>query len=136
MPLQRRTTVLVLLLLALHLAHVGEEIVGRLFLIDKLGGLVSFIAVNAFFLAVILALIAASWRGRRWSITGLRIWAIVETINGAGHIVATRLDWFERLSTPGWISGIGLLIVGPLLLLSLPKRAVENREPGGEDVLG
>ena len=135
MPLQRKTACFAFLLLVLHLAHVREEIVGRLFLIDKFGGLVNFAMLNALLLAVILTVIVVSARGKHWGIAGMKIWAFAETINGAGHIVATRIDWFDRLSTAGWISGIGLLVVGPLLFLSLPKRTAENREPGGGNVL-
>jgi len=131
MSKRNQTFVYACLLLILHIAHVTEEVLGRLFLIDRMGGITVFLAANVIVLSAIVIVLIAFWRGRHWSLTWMKVWAIVELLNGAGHNIAQRLTWFDDLSTAGHVTGIGLFVIAILVLYSLRsigQTGAEQRE--------
>src|SRR5512136_3188111 len=119
----RRAKIAYLSLLAFHAAHVAEEVLGRFFIMQRLG-LVLFLVVNGFLFGLALTLYSFWRRGRRRAGLLSALYAGFMVLNGVGHNIMTLATgrYFEGYA--GGFSGIGLAVSG-LVLLSLLRR--DNR---------
>jgi predicted anti-sigma-YlaC factor YlaD len=65
---------------------------------------------------LLAALIPSVAHGRRWALTLAKLWAIVEILNGAGHLMLALIEWGYY---PGLWTAPLLLIFGAALGRSL-----------------
>nr|MBN2278742.1 hypothetical protein [candidate division Zixibacteria bacterium] len=110
-----------LILLLLHLAHIIEEVCGRFRAIDILGSMAIFVAVNVVLFIVPIVVFIFIWRGYRRALYAGLVYAILMTLNGLGHITGYLVTGRYFGGFAGAISGIGFILVAPLLVASLRR---------------
>ena len=83
-----------------------------------------FVLLHVGLTLLLLALIPSVGHGRPWALKLAKFWAIVEILNGAGHIMIAAVEWQYY---PGLWTAPLLLVFGAALGRSLraPQRAVE-----------
>ncbi len=115
-------------MLTVHIGHVTEEILGQFFLIEKVGGLPQFLAINIFLFIVVLLLFVAVLKKKRWAYILSIIYAAIMIVNGLGHNVATILSGRYYDGFAGGFSGIALVLIGSPLVYFILKGIPEVRE--------
>jgi len=113
-------------LLVLHLAHVIEEIFGKFRAIEVMGSLTIFILVNIILLSIPVVILVYLWKERRWALYAGMAYAIIMGINGLGHIIGYAVTGEYIGFFAGAVSGIGMILVAPPLIISL-RRALRCR---------
>jgi len=116
-----KVIVFYLFILAVHVAHVLEEVWGRFWLINGFWGLGWFLALNWILFCLPVVLFYFVLNGRRWAYKLSIAYAVVMIINGLGHNIAVIVTgrYFDGFA--GGFSGIGLVLTGPLLIYHLRK---------------
>jgi hypothetical protein len=117
-----------LVLLALHLVHVVEEIYGRFFVLGALGGPGPFVLVNVILFAIPTVVLVLIWRGYRWALYAGVAYAVIMTLNGLAHIVGFLVTGRYMGMFAGAISGIAFLVVAPMLAAHL-RRELRQTKP-------
>jgi hypothetical protein len=103
-------------MLVAHIGHVTEEISGRFFLIEKLGGLPLFLTLNVVLFSIVLFLFVSVINRKRWAYKLSIIYAAIMIINGIGHNVATIVSGEYYDGFAGSFSGIAFILIGfPLI---------------------
>lgn len=82
-----------------------------------------FVTLTLALLLLLAALIPSVAHGRRWALRLAKFWAIIEILNGAGHLMLSLLEWAYY---PGMWTAPLLLLFGAALGRSL--RAPEMAE--------
>ncbi len=118
--------IIYLLLLMNHVAHVLEEIWGRLWLIDTVFGLGWFLLGNWILFCVPAALFYFILNEQRWAYRLGMVYAGIMVLNGIGHNVATILTGRYFGGFAGCYTGIGLIILGGFLFYHLSKEIQLN----------
>lgn len=124
----RKIIIFYILMLTVHIGHVTEEILGQFFLIEKVGGLPQFLAINIFLFIVVLLLFVAVLKKKRWAYILSIIYAAIMIVNGLGHNVATILSGRYYDGFAGGFSGIALVLIGSPLVYFILKGIPEVRE--------
>ena len=109
-----------LLLLIFTVAHQFEEVWGRFWICNTLG-LGWFLLVNWFLLCIPVTFFYFILLEKRWAYWGGIVYAAFMTLNGAGHITLTLVTGRYFDFAAGAISGIALIITGPILFYQLIK---------------
>jgi len=117
-----------ILMLVAHVSHVTEEVSGRFFLIEKLGGLTWFLTMNIILFAVILLVFVSVLNEKHWAYKLSTIYAIIMIINGIGHNVATIVSGRYYDGFAGGYTGISLIFIGLPLIYFLRKGLFEITE--------
>jgi len=117
----KKVVITYILILAAHLGHVTEEILGQFFLIEKFGGLSRFVAINIVLFGIVIFLFVYTLKGKRWACILSILYAGVMIINGLGHNIATIVTGEYYDGYAGGFSGIALIIIGPFLIYYLRK---------------
>lgn len=78
-----------------------------------------FVTLTLALLLLLTALIPSVAHGRPWAVRLAKIWAIVEILNGAGHLMISLLEWGYY---PGMWTAPLLLFLGAALGRSLRTR--------------
>jgi hypothetical protein len=122
MHTEKTIIALYLSLLALHAAHVFEEVWGRFWLINQVFGLGWFLAANWFLFCIPLVLFYFYLAGKRWSLRLSIVYAGVMIFNGFVHNIATLITkrYFDGFA--GGYTGIGLIVTGISLLYFLLRK--------------
>ncbi|MBN1533757.1 MAG: hypothetical protein JXA20_13895 [Spirochaetes bacterium] len=110
---------LFLAVLALHVAHMFEEVWGRFWLMDAVFGPGWYLAINWLLFCVPVALFYFVLRGRRWAHHLGMAYAGLMALNGVGHNAATIVTGRYFGGFAGGVSGIGLLLAGVPLVYCL-----------------
>ncbi len=113
---------LYILMLIAHIGHVTEEILGHFFLIEKLGGLPPFIAINILLFSIPLFLFISLLRGKRWAYKLSVIYAALMVINGLGHNFMTFITGGYYGGYAGGFSGIALILFGIPLIYFIRRK--------------
>lgn len=119
--LDRGAVIAFLSLLAFHVAHVFEEVLGGFVVLQRLG-LFRFLVVNWALFCIPLILFYFWLLGRRWARGLSALYAVVMVLNGIGHNVMTLVTGRYVGGYAGGFSGIGLAVSGVVLLLLLRRR--------------
>ena len=106
--------ILYLLLLMIHVAHILEEIWGRLWLIDSVFGSGWFLLGNWLLFCIPAALFYFIINDKKWAFRLGMIYGGIMVVNGIGHNVATLLTGRYFGGFAGGYTGIGLIILGGL----------------------
>jgi hypothetical protein len=115
-----------LLLLLFTVAHMFEEAWGG-FWISKVLGLGWFLAGNWLLLCIPFTFLYFILLEKRWAYYASVLYGAFMTLNGAGHIILTLVTGRYFDYAAGAVSGIALIIVGPVLTYLLVKR-IRNRD--------
>jgi predicted anti-sigma-YlaC factor YlaD len=75
-----------------------------------------FVTLHLALLLLLAALIPSVGHGRRWALGVAKFWAVVEILNGAGHIMIALIEWSYY---PGVWTAPLLLVFGAALGRSL-----------------
>lgn len=78
-----------------------------------------FVALHIAIFLLLLAMIPSVAHGRPWALRLARVYAIVEIMSGAGHLM---ISLFERTAYPGFWTAPLLLIFGSALGVSLRRK--------------
>jgi len=127
-PIDRRAVIVYLSLLAFHVAHVFEEVLGNFVVLQKLG-LFRFLVVNGALFCVPMTFFYFWLIGRRWAHGMSTLYAGFMVLNGVGHNVMTLATGRYVGGYAGGFSGIGLAISGLILIVflrgSVPGRSAK-----------
>jgi hypothetical protein len=119
---------LYLLMLAVHLAHVLEEVWGRFLLIDAAFGLGRFLIVNWLLWCIPAALLYCVLRGYRWAYAWSIVYAAIMVLNGIMHNAALLITGRYFGGFAGSYTGLALIVIGLLLIRALiPARRVTDQ---------
>jgi hypothetical protein len=121
---EKNIMIFFVLMLIAHIGHVTEEILGQFFLIEKLGGLPQFVAVNIILFGIALFLFISTILGKRWAYKLSIIYAAIMIINGLGHNVLTMTTGEYYGGFAGGLSGIALILIGIPLIYFIQSRVV------------
>jgi len=125
MSLRNRMVLFYLLLLLFTVGHMFEEAWGRFWIANSLG-LGWFLLINWLLLCIPVAIFFFILMDKRWAYyTGI-VYALFMTFNGAGHILLTLVTGRYFDFAAGAVSGIGLVILGPIvtyLLIRIVRKA-------------
>jgi len=124
---RRKIIIFYILMLTAHIGHVIEEILGRFFLIEKVGGLPQFLLINIFLFFIVLFLFISVLKERLWSYRLSIIYAVIMIINGLGHNIATIISGKYYGGFAGGYSGIALVLIGSPLIYFIRKGIPEIR---------
>ncbi|MCX6561853.1 MAG: hypothetical protein NTZ26_15240 [Candidatus Aminicenantes bacterium] len=116
---------LFLALLAVHAAHVFEEVWGRFQPIERVFGLGWFLALNWVFLAAPMTIFLFILLKKRPAYTLGMFYAGLMTLNGLGHNIALAATGRYFGGFAGSVSGIPMIILGAMLLRAL----LDERRP-------
>jgi hypothetical protein len=107
-----------LLMLTFHVAHVFEEILGRFWLLNKVG-LGLYLAINWVLFCIPVILFYFVLNNKRWAYKLSIVYAAFMTIQGIGHNIATIITgkYFDGFA--GGYTGIGLFIIGSAMIYYL-----------------
>jgi hypothetical protein len=94
-----------------HVAHVFEEILGRFWLLNKLG-LAKYLVINLVLFCIPLILLYFVLNGKLWAYKFSIAYAGFMAIQGIGHNVATIITGRYYDGFAGGFTGIGLIIIG------------------------
>jgi hypothetical protein len=108
-----------LLMLAAHVAHVFEEAWGSFVAISVLGNLGLFLILNWVMICLILLLFWKVLLERRWAYRLGIVYAALMIVNGIVHNVGVIVTGEYSGGFAGSLSGIALIIVGPVLIYRL-----------------
>ncbi|SYZ74607.1 membrane hypothetical protein [Candidatus Zixiibacteriota bacterium] len=109
------------ILLFFHIAHVGEEVLGRFWVMDSIGGIGPFLSINAILFCVPLALFYSVLKGKRIGYYLSMVYAVFMVVNGIVHNAATIITGRYFGGFAGGFSGIGLIIFSAILTVLLYK---------------
>jgi hypothetical protein len=124
----RKIVIFYILMLTAHIGHVTEEILGRFFLIEKVGGLPQFLIINIFLFFIVLFMFVSVLKERLWAYRLSIIYAVIMIINGFGHNIATIISGKYYGGFAGGFSGIALVLIGPPLIYFIWKGMPETHE--------
>jgi hypothetical protein len=113
--------ILYLLMLAGHVAHVLEEIWGRFWLMEAVYGMGWFLVLNWVLFCIPMVIFYFVLQEKRWAYYLGMTYAGSMILNGLGHNAATILSGRYFNGFAGGYTGIGFLILGPLLIYHLGK---------------
>jgi len=115
-----KVVILYLLLLVNHVAHIFEETYGRFWILNKVG-LGWFLAINWALFCIPVILFYFVLNNKRWAYIFSIIYASFMALQGIGHNLETLITgrYFDGFA--GGYTGIGLLIIGPVLIYYLLK---------------
>lgn len=116
-----RGYLLYLLMLVGHIAHIFEEIWGRFWLINLIGGLGWFLLLNWALFCIPVALFYFVLLGKRRAFYLSIIYAGIMILNGIGHNIATLVTRRYFNGFAGGFSGIIFIVLGPFLIYYLLK---------------
>ena len=116
-----RGYLLYLLMLVGHIAHIFEEIWGRFWLINLVGGLGWFLLLNWVLFCIPVALFYFVLLGKHWAYYLSIIYAGIMILNGCGHNIGTIVTRRYFNGFAGGFTGIGFIIIGPFLIFYLWK---------------
>jgi hypothetical protein len=108
-------------LLLAHLAHVFEEIAGNFIAIARVGGVGNFLIINWVTFSIPVIIFYFILAGKRWAYFAGIIYAAIMTINGLGHNLAVIFTGKYFGYYAGNFSGIALMVISPILLMSLKR---------------
>jgi len=119
--INRRIILLYLLLMLVHLAHIFEEVLAGFLAIEYFGGVGNFLIINWILYACVLLIFYLILQERPTGFKFGLIYAVIMTLNGLGHNVATLITgrYFDGFA--GGFTGIALIILGPILFLNILK---------------
>ncbi len=109
-----------LLLLLFHVAHILEELWGRFRAIEVFG-YGGFMLANWLLLCIPFVFFYFLLNEKRWAYIMSIIYAVIMFFNGLGHNVATLITGKYFGGYAGGFSGIGLIIISPVLIYFLSK---------------
>jgi hypothetical protein len=121
LPPGSRAVIAFLSLLAFHVAHILEEILGGFVVLRKLG-LAPFVAVNWILFCIPLVFFYFWLDGRSWARWASALYAGVMVVNGLGHNLMTLATGRYFDGYAGGFSGIGLAVSGLILTRSLLRK--------------
>ncbi|MDD8027517.1 MAG: hypothetical protein PHI34_13505 [Acidobacteriota bacterium] len=110
---------LFLMLLAVHIAHVFEEVWGRFQPLERIFGLFWFLALNWILLAVPMTIFFFVLMKKRSAYVLGAIYAGLMACNGLGHNIALAATGRYFGGFAGAVSGVPMIILGLLLLRAL-----------------
>lgn len=116
-----RSYLLYLLILVWHIAHIFEEIWGRFWLINLVGGLGWFLLLNWVLFGIPVALFYFVLLGKRWAYYLSIFYTSIMILNGIGHNIATLVTGRYFNGFAGGFSGILFIVIGPFLIYYLLK---------------
>jgi hypothetical protein len=116
-----RSYLLYLLILVGHIAHIFEEILGRFWLINLVGGLGWFLLLNWVLFCFPVSLFYFVLLGKRWAYYLSIIYVGIMIFNGIGHKIATLVTRRYFNGFAGGFSGIIFIVIGPFLIYYLWK---------------
>ena len=108
-------------MLILQLAHLFEEIWGQFRGIEILGGLGWFLVLNWVLFFVVLTIFYFILLKKRWAYYIGMIYAGIMILNGIVHNIATMVTGKYFGGYAGGYSGLGLIVIGPILIYFLRK---------------
>jgi len=117
---------LYLLMLVGHIIHFLEEIWGRFWLIDAFFGLGWFLVANWVLFCIPVIVFYFVLYEKRWAFYLSMIYAGIMILNGLGHNIATIVTGRYFGGFAGGYTGIGLLLIGPLMIHYLRKGMSTN----------
>ena len=117
-PADPHAVIAFLSLLAFHVAHILEEILGGFVVLHRLG-LVPFAVLNWILFCIPVVLFYFWLVGRRWARRASVLYAGVMVLNGLGHNLLTLATGRYIDGYAGGFSGIGLAVSGIVLARSL-----------------
>jgi len=126
---KNRVIIFYLLILINHIAHVFEEVWGRFWILDKVDtGF--FLTINWALFCIPVILFYYVLNNNRWAYKLSIIYAAFMALQGIGHNVITIITgkYFDGFA--GGFSGIGLIIIGPVLIYYLIKVIKSDRVSG------
>ena len=116
-----------LLLLVGHVAHVFEEVWGRVWLIDGFfHSLGRFLAANLFIFSIPMVVFYFILQDMRWAYFMGIVYAGVMVLNGIGYNLATAITKRYFNGFAGGYSGIFLVLFGTLLVFYLIRGVTNN----------
>jgi hypothetical protein len=120
-PIGSRAVIAYLSLLAFHVAHILEEVLGGFIVLHRLG-LAPFVVAN-WILFLIPTVFFYFWLlGRPWARRIRVLYAGFMVLNGLGHNVMTLATGRYVDGYAGGFSGIGLAVSGTFLLIFLLRK--------------
>jgi hypothetical protein len=108
-------------LLSFHVAHILEEILGRFFILDRLGP-AAFAAANWVLFCIPLVFFYFWLAGKRWAHRLSLLYAGFMVLNGLGHNIMTLATGRYLDGYAGGFSGLGLAVSGTILFRSLLRQ--------------
>ena len=107
-----------LLMLVAHLAHVFEETCGRFWIMNKVG-LGLYLSINWVLFCIPVILFYFVLNNRSWAFKLSIVYASFMTLQGIVHNIATIITgrYFDGFA--GGYTGIGLLLIGPMMIYYL-----------------
>lgn len=120
-PVDSRAVIAYLSLLAFHVAHILEEILGGFIVLHKLG-LTRFMVGNWVLFCVPMTFFYCWLLGRPWARRMSVLYAGFMILNGIGHNVMTLATGRYVDGYAGGFSGIGLAVSGMFLLIYLLRK--------------
>ncbi len=124
---QSRVTILYLLLLVVHVAHVFEEVWGR-FRVLNLLGVRRFLIINWLLFCIPVGLFYFVLRAKRWAYRLSQVYAGLMIVNGLGHNLGAMVTkkYFDGFA--GGFTGIWLAFVGVPLFHYLKQESRAREE--------
>jgi hypothetical protein len=115
-----KVIILFLLILITHVAHIFEEIWGRFWILNHVG-LGLYLTINWILFCIPVILFYFVLNKKSWAFKLSIVYAAFMALQGIGHNLATMLTrkYFDGFA--GGYTGIGLLIIGPILINYLLK---------------
>ena len=126
---KNRIIIFYLLMLINHVAHVFEEIWGRFWILDKVGtGF--YLTINWVLFCIPVILFYFVLLNNRWAYKLSIVYAVFMALQGIGHNIITIITgkYFDGFA--GGFSGIGMIIIGPLLIYYILKGIKSGRISG------
>jgi hypothetical protein len=117
---KNKIVIFYILVLVIHVAHIIEEVLGRFWLLNKIG-LMWYITINVLLFFIPVTLFIFVLRNKPWAIKVSIVYAVFMALQGVGHNIGTMLSgkYFDGFA--GGYTGIGLLVFGSSLIYYLMK---------------
>jgi hypothetical protein len=116
---KNKVIVLYLLMLVGHVAHIFEETWGRFFLIDSAFGLGWFLVINWVLFCIPVVFFYFVLNDKPWAYYLSMVYAGIMFLNGLVHNIATIVTGKYFNGFAGGYTGIGLIVIAPLMIYYL-----------------
>jgi len=103
-----------------QVAHIIEELLGRMFVIDIIGVPV-YLVLTCLMTGFIVLAFVECLKGKRWAYRIMIVYSLVMIVNGIGHNLAPYLIGDRLGSLAGEYTGLVLIVLSPIFLVQLIK---------------
>ena len=124
---KNKVVVFYLLMLVGHVAHIFEETWGRFWLIDSTFGLGWFLVTNWVLFCIPVVFFYFVLNDKPWAYYMSMVYAGIMFLNGFVHNIATIVTGKYFSGFAGGYTGIGLIVIAPLMIYYLKRDMPKNR---------